>query len=336
MNANKAMTTIDPSNPAGRELLLDLVRWADILTESFTPRAMRGWGLTWEELHAVNPRLIMLSSCLMGQTGPLSEFAGFGNLAAAFAGFTPLCSWPDRAPAGPFGAYTDYVAPRFATAALLAALEERERTGVGQYVDVSQLEAGIHFLTPAFLQYGVSGRLWQADGNRDPQIAPHGVYPSTGEDQWIAIAAVDDAQWQALANLIGGDLADEARFDSLEGRLAAQDELDAAIAAWTEQRSANEAMQALQAAGVAAHAVQNSPELLADPQLAHRGHFAPLTHATLGESTVEGARMLFSRTPARRPTIAPLMGADNDMVLREILGYDDARIAEIAASGALQ
>ncbi len=336
MNANKAMTTIDPSNPAGRELLLDLVRWADILTESFTPRAMRGWGLTWEELHTVNSRLIMLSSCLMGQTGPLSEFAGFGNLAAAFAGFTPLCSWPDRAPAGPFGAYTDYVAPRFATAALLAALEERERTGVGQYVDVSQLEAGIHFLTPAFLQYGVSGRLWQADGNRDPQIAPHGVYPAAGEDQWVAIAAADDAQWQALANLIGGGQATDARFDSLEGRLAAQDELDAAIAAWTEQRPANEAMEALQAAGVAAHAVQNSPELLADPQLAHRGHFAPLMHATLGESTVEGARMLFSRTPARRPTIAPLMGADNEMVLREILGYDDARIAEIAASGALQ
>ena len=336
MNANKAMTTIDPSTPLGREVLLDLVRWADILTESFTPRAMRGWGLTWEELHAANPRLIMLSSCLMGQTGPLAEFAGFGNLAAAFAGFTPLSSWPDRAPAGPFGAYTDYVAPRFATAALLAALEERERSGVGQYIDVSQLEAGIHFLTPAFLQYGVSGRLWQANGNRDPQIAPHGAYPSTGEDQWVAIAAADDAQWTALAAVIGGGLAEDVRFTSLDGRLAAQDELDAAISAWTSQRTANEAMETLQTAGVAAHAVQNSPELTADPQLAHRRHFVQLSHAALGQSTVEGARMLFSRTPARRPTVAPLMGADNESVLRGILGYDDERIAEIAASGALQ
>ena len=336
MNANKAMTTIDPSTPLGRELMLDLVRWADILTESFTPRAMRGWGLTWEELHAVNPRLIMLSSCLMGQTGPLAEFAGFGNLAAAFAGFTPLAGWPDRAPAGPFGAYTDYVAPRFATPALLAALEERERSGVGQYIDVSQLEAALHFLTPAYLQYTVSGRLWQANGNRDPQIAPHGAYPSLGEDQWVAIAAADDAQWASLANVIGGGLAEDARFDSLEGRLAAQDELDAAISAWTSERAASEAMEALQAVGVAAHAVQNSPELMHDPQLAHRGHFVELAHAALDGSVVEGARVIFSRTLARRPAVAPLMGADNELVLREILGYDDERIAEIAASGALQ
>ena len=336
MNANKAMTTVDPSTPLGRELLLDLVRWADILTESFTPRAMRGWGLTWEELHAVNPRLIMLSSCLMGQTGPLAEFAGFGNLAAAFAGFTPLAGWPDRAPAGPFGAYTDYVAPRFATPALLAALEERERTGVGQYIDVSQLEAALHFLTPAYLHYAVSGRLWQANGNRDPQIAPHGAYPSAGEDQWVAIAAADDAQWASLAGVIGGGLPEDARFDSLEGRLAAQDELDKAISAWTSQHSAQEATEALQAVGVAAHAVQNSPELMRDPQLAHREHFVELEHATLEGSVVEGARVIFSRTPARRPAAAPLMGADNELVLREILGYDDERIAEIAASGALQ
>ncbi len=340
MNANKLMTTVDPANPAGRGLLLDLVRWADILTESFTPRAMRGWGLTWEELHAVNPRLIMLSSCLMGQTGPLAEFAGFGNLAAAFAGFTPLCSWPDRSPAGPFGAYTDYVAPRFATAALLAALEQRERSGVGQYIDVSQLEAGIHFLTPAFLQYGCSdspaGRVWKSDGNRDPQIAPHGVYPSSGEDQWVAVAAADDAQWSALAAVLGGGLAADERFASPAGRLAAQDELDAAVSAWSGQRSPGAATEALQAAGVAAHAVQNSPELAADPQLAHRRHFVPLTHASLGASTVEGARFLLSRTPARRPTAAPLMGADNDTVLRAVLGYDDEQIAAIAASGALQ
>ena len=336
MNANKLMTTVDPANPIGRELLLDLVRWADVLTESFTPRAMRGWGLTWEELHAVNPRLIMQSSCLMGQSGPLSDFAGYGTLAASIAGFTPLCGWADRAPAGPFGAYTDYVSPRFATATLLAALEERERTGVGQYIDMSQLEAGIHFLTPAFLQYGVSGRIWESDGNRDPHMAPHGVYRSSGDDQWVAIAAANDAQWSALAAAIGGGLAEDARFGSLDGRLAAQDELDAAISAWTSERTPNEAMEALQAAGVAAHAVQNSPELMLDPQLAHRGHLVQVTHAAQGASTVEGARAVLSRTPARRPTVAPLMGADNQMVLRDLLGYDDERIVEVVASGALQ
>ncbi len=314
MNAGKRMITIDPSNPQGRELILDLVRWADVLTESFTPRAMRGWDLSWETLREVNPRLIMMSSCLMGQSGPLAEFAGFGNLAAAFAGFTPLCGWRDRAPAGPFGAYTDYVAPRFASAALLAALDERDRSGRGQYIDVSQLEVAIHFLTPAFLQYRLTGESWRANGNEDPQMSPHGVYPSAGDDRWIAVACRDDADRARLAAVLNGE----------------------PLEAWTAARSAEDAMHALQAAGVPAHAVQDSAACFADPQLRHRNHFVELTHPTHGASVVEGARIVFGRTPAARPQAAPTMGADNDAVLRTLLGYADERIVELAASGALQ
>ena len=314
MNAGKRMITIDPANPEGRELILDLVRWADVVTESFTPRAMRGWDLTWETIHAVNPRAIMMSSCLMGQSGPLAEFAGFGNLAAAFAGFTPLCGWPDRAPAGPFGAYTDYVAPRFASAALLAALDERDRTGRGQYIDVSQMEAAIHFLTPTLLQYHLTGRTWTPNGNDDPQMSPHGVFPSEGDDRWVAIACRDDAERAALESVLNGQALEE----------------------WTVARSNEEAMNALQAAGVPAHAVQDSAACFADPQLQHRNHFVELAHPTQGKSVVEGARILFSRTPAGRPQVAPTMGADNDAVLRELLGYSDERIVELVASGALQ
>ena len=314
MNAGKRMVTVDPANPQGRELLLDLVRWADIVTESFTPRAMRGWDLTWETLREVNPRLIMLSSCLMGQSGPLAEFAGFGNLAAAFAGFTPLCGWPDRSPAGPFGAYTDYVAPRFASAALLAALHERERTGRGQYIDVSQMEAAIHFLTPALLQYHLTGRHWQAQGNDDPQMPLHGVYPSQGDDRWVAVACRDDADVERLNAVLNGE--------DLE--------------AWTSARTPAEAMETLQAAAVPAHAVQDSAACFADPQLQHRNHFAELTHPTQGKAVVEAARVVMSRTPAGRPTVAPTMGADNDHVLYDLLGYGDERIIELASSGALQ
>ena len=317
MNANKRMTTVDPANPAGRELLLDLVRWADVVTESFTPRAMRGWNLTWDTIHEVNPRVIMMSSCLMGQDGPLAEFAGFGNLAAAFAGFTPLCGWPDRSPAGPFGAYTDYVAPRFATAALLAALEERERTGRGQYIDVSQMEAAIHFLTPALLEYHLKRTVWSPFGNADPQMSPHGVYPSAGVDQWVAIACRDEADREQLASVVG-DLTDEA------------------ISAWTETRSPEEATDALQALGVPAHGVQTSAHLAMDPQLAHRGHLVEMRHPTQDHSVVEGARIVMSRTPARAPTVAPTMGADSDTVLRELLGYSDEQVVELVASGALQ
>lgn len=314
MNAGKQMMTVDPANPQGRELILDLVRWADVITESFTPRAMRGWDLTWETIHEVNPRAIMMSSCLMGQNGPLAEFAGFGNLAAAFAGFTPLCGWPDRSPAGPFGAYTDYVAPRFASAALLAALDERDRTGQGQYVDVSQMEAAIHFLTPAFLQYRLTGEKWLADGNNDPDMSPHGVFPSEGDDQWVAIACRNDADRAALDSVLNGQALEE----------------------WTASRSNEEAMNTLQAAGVPAHAVQDSAACFADPQLQHRNHFAELDHPTQGKSVVEAARIVFSRTPASRPRVAPTMGADNDTVLRDLLGYTDEQIIELAASGALQ
>ncbi len=314
MNAGKRMMTVDPAKPQGRELILDLVRWADVVTESFTPRAMRGWNLTWETIHEVNPRAIMMSSCLMGQDGPLAEFAGFGNLAAAFAGFTPLCGWPDRSPAGPFGAYTDYVAPRFASAALLAALDERDRTGQGQYIDVSQMEAAIHFLTPAFLQYRLTGEKWLADGNNDPYMSPHGVFPSEGEDQWVAIACRNDADRAALESVLNG----------------------AALEDWTAARTADDAMNTLQAAGVPAHAVQDSAACFADPQLQHRNHFVELEHPTQGRSVVEGARIVFGRSPAGRPQVAPTMGADNDHVLREILGYTDNQIVELVASGALQ
>ncbi len=314
MNAGKRMITVDPANPEGRELILDLVRWADIVTESFTPRAMRGWDLTWDTIHEVNPRAIMMSSCLMGQDGPLSEFAGFGNLAAAFAGFTPLCGWPDRSPAGPFGAYTDYVAPRFASAALLAALHERDRTGRGQYIDVSQMEAAIHFLTPAFLLYRLTGEKWQANGNSDPDMSPHGVFACEGDDRWVAIACRDDADRAALETVLNGQTLED----------------------WTAARSTQDAMSALIAAGVPAHAVQDSAACFADPQLQHRNHFVELAHPTQGRSVVEGARIVFDRTPAARPAVAPTMGADNDAVLRDLLGYSDERIVNLAASGALQ
>ena len=314
MNAGKQMITVDPANPEGRELILDLVRWADIVTESFTPRAMRGWDLTWHTIHEVNPRAIMMSSCLMGQDGPLAEFAGFGNLAAAFAGFTPLCGWPDRSPAGPFGAYTDYVAPRFASAALLAALHERDRTGRGQYIDVSQMEAAIHFLTPAFLLYRLTGEKWQANGNDDPDMSPHGVFACQGDDRWLALACRDDADRAALDAVLDGKT----------------------LADWTAARSPEDAMSALIAAGVPAHAVQDSAACFADPQLRHRNHFVELAHPTQGKSVVEGARIVFDRTPSARPTVAPTMGADNDAVLRDLLGYSDERIVNLAASGALQ
>jgi crotonobetainyl-CoA:carnitine CoA-transferase CaiB-like acyl-CoA transferase len=329
--------TLDLSKPGGRAIVLDLVRWADVVTESFSPNVMRAWGLDYESLRQVKPDLIMLSTCLMGQTGPLSTFAGFGNLAAAISGFYNLAGWPDCAPAGPFGAYTDTVAPRFTAAAILAALDYRRRTGQGQYIDQSQAESTLHFLAPAILDYTVNDRVQERVGNRDPAMAPHGAYPAAGEDCWIAITVGNDQQWQALcAVLERPDLLHDERFTTPEARLAHQDALDTIVAAWTTSREAPVAEVVLQMRGVPASALQNSRELCDDPQLAHRGHLVRLAHPILGTTIVEGSRFRLSRTPAKIDCAAPTLGGDNHYVLETILGYSEERIAELVIEGALE
>ena len=198
MNTGKLPITLNMSKAQSKEVILDLVRWADVVTESFSPRAMKAWGLDYAALRQVKPDIIMLSTCLMGQTGPLAKFAGFGNLAAAISGFFDPTGWPDRAPAGPFGAYTDYIAPWYNAAAILTALEYKRRTGQGQHIDLSQAEASLHFMAPALLDYTANGTVQSRAGNDDRNYAPHGVYPAAGNDAWIAVATQTEAQWQAL------------------------------------------------------------------------------------------------------------------------------------------
>jgi crotonobetainyl-CoA:carnitine CoA-transferase CaiB-like acyl-CoA transferase len=273
----------------------------------------------------------------MGQTGPLARFAGYGNLAAAISGFSNLGGWPDRPPAGPFSAYTDYVSPRFIAIAILAALDHRRRTGEGQYVDLAQGEASLHFLAPALLDYEVNGRVASRIGNRDRAHAPHGVYAAAGEDRWVAIAVTSDAEWEALCTVMERpDVARDPRLRDAAGRRACADELDDLVAAWTATRDASAVEAALQAHAIPAHVVQTSRDLVRDPQLLHRRHFVSVTHPMGGTTVVEGSRFVLSRTPAVVADAAPSYGRDNDVVLREILGYDDDAITALVEAGALE
>jgi crotonobetainyl-CoA:carnitine CoA-transferase CaiB-like acyl-CoA transferase len=330
-NAGKLGLDLDLTRPTARDVCLDLVRWADVVVESFSAGALERMGIGYERMRAVNPGIILLSSCLPGQTGTL-DMPGLGNLTTALFGFTSTSRWPGRPAAGPFGAYTDIVSPRFGIAAVLAALQHRRRTGEGQHLDLSQAEASLHLQAAALLDAEVNGRALPARGNRDSTMAPHGVYPAAGEDRWVAIACTDDAAWWRLAGRAG---LDDAAHWPLEQRLARQDELDARLAAWTAERDPVEVQDELQAIGVAAHQVQNSAECLADPQLAHRGHYVRVEHPILGPVTVEGPRFWLSRTPGATVRPGPTYGQDADRVLRHLLGYDEARIAELTASGAL-
>ncbi len=333
-NAGKLGIAIDLGNPRAREVVLDLVRWADVVTESFSPKAMRKWGLDYDSLRSIRPDIIMLSTCLFGQTGPLRQIAGFGNMAAAIAGFSNLAGWPDRAATGVFGAYTDYIAPRYTAIAVLAALEHRRRTGEGQYIDQAQAESAMHFLTPAILEYSVNHREPQRAGNADPDMAPHGIYPAAGDDQWVAIVCRNDSQWRSLCEAMGAaEMAGDSRFATMEDRIANHAGLDAIIAAWTASRGAPEIEASLQARGVPAYQVQNSAQAWQDPQFKHRGHFVEIEHQTLGRTTVEGPRAHLSRTPGKVRRAAPSLGRDNQYVLERLLGYDPDRISDLAVAG---
>jgi benzylsuccinate CoA-transferase BbsF subunit len=339
-NAGKFGISLDLANPAAREVVHDLVRWADVVTESFSPKAMRAWGFDYESLRKVNPKIIMLSSCLMGQTGPLAKIAGFGNMAAAIVGFHNLTGWPDRPPAGVFGAYTDYVSPRFSAIAILAALDHRRRTGQGQYIDQSQAECAIHFLGPAILDYTVNGRIGERVGNTDPVCSPHGVYQTAQQDQdddnWVAIVCRDDNDWRRFCSAMKNQsLASDQRFATADGRRKHRDAIDSSIAEWTRTLDAAAIETLLQSHNVPSHQVQNSAAAYRDPQLMHRAHFVPLRHPTLDKFTVEGPRAKLSRTPASVRRSAPTLGQDNQQVLEKILGYNENKISELATSGAL-
>lgn len=334
MNMNKQMITLDLTHPGSRRAVHDLVRWADVVCESFSPGAMQRFGYDYERLKAIRPDVIMLSTSLMGQTGPMSQFAGFGNLAAAIAGFYDLTGWPDRSPAGPFSAYTDYIAPRFNAISMLAALEYRRKTGQGQHIDMSQAEAAMHFLAPAVLEYTATGRVAGRRGNDDPNMSPHGVYPAEGEDRWIAIACIDDECWAALCRTIGALRPLQARYATVRERLQAADELNAIIADWTARQPAEAIEAALQAQGVAASVVQTSNALLRDPQLAHLGHFARAANGGR-QGLVEFSASRLSLTPAQMDDRLPGLGRDLEYVFSEILGYDEDTFADLIVSGAL-
>ncbi|HEY6599347.1 MAG TPA: CoA transferase, partial [Pseudomonadales bacterium] len=319
INAGKHSLELDPGTPDGKATILELVDWADIVVESFSPKAMRKWGLDYTSLAARKPDLIMLSTCLFGQTGPYSTMAGYGTMGAALGGLALPTGEPGREPCGPFGPYTDYVAPRFSVVAMLAALHQLDCTGEGQHIDQSQAESAMHYLSLAVARASVSGDAPDRLGNADPAMSPHDVYRCDGADQWIAIAVRGDADWRALVDTIGTTQLSALRGADAAARRAAATTIDAAITQWTSTQNAVDVEQRLQAAGVPSHAVMNAALVRDDAHLAHREHFVQTRHAQLGDVYVESVGYRFSGMRARVGAV-PSLGGDTDWVMREILG----------------
>jgi crotonobetainyl-CoA:carnitine CoA-transferase CaiB-like acyl-CoA transferase len=335
-NQSKLGLALDLQNPRSREVAYRLVDWADVVVESFVPGVATRFGLDWASLSARKPGLVMLSSCMRGQTGPERGYTGFGMQGAALAGFVALTGWPDRMPSGPWGAYTDFIAPRFSLAALGAALHHRDETGEGQYIDLSQTEAALHFLEPMLLDYLVNGRLAGLAGMTSERACPHGVFRTAGKERYVAVAVETAAQWRALRGAVPGLAAfSDPALDALPARIAAKERLEAPLAAWLAAQEPFACARRLREAGVPAYVSLNAPDLHGDPQLSHRNFFVKLDHPNVGPAHYDGPVTLFSGTPAVVRSAGPAVGQHSFEVMTRILGYDEDAIADLAAEGVL-
>jgi crotonobetainyl-CoA:carnitine CoA-transferase CaiB-like acyl-CoA transferase len=333
-NAGKRGVTLDLKQPRGVELALQLVKTADVVIESFPAGTLARRGLGQDALRRARPDLVILSSCNQGQTGPHAQHPGYGSQLTALAGFNELLGEPGRTPVILYGPYIDYIAVGYGVIAILAALERRRRTGQGCVIDLSQYEAGLQFLAPALLEHAANGTVPTRDANHDRVAVPHGVYPSQGDDRWIALSIWTDDEWARFREVLGDpEWSRDGALGRADGRRAREAELDARIGDWTKTRTRDEAIGALRARGLSAAPVESVGELLEDPQLAHRGVWRRAPHAGLGEVGLMAPPFALSDTPARADRAGPTLGEHNEEVFKGLLGLSADEYASLAADG---
>ena len=336
LNANKDSVSLNLKHPEALALARKLVTWADVLCENYAPGVMEKFGLDYENLQKLNPRLVMASGCLFGQTGPQRRYPGFGAQGSAISGFNHITGWPDGPAIGPYGTITDSLAPRFVALSIAAALWRRSRTGEGECVDVSQIETAVYCLSELVTRYSATGEVLARRGNRSDQAVPHGVYPCAGQDRWIAIEVGGDIDWRSLVAEMGSpSWATSEKLSTEAGRWESAEALDAHIGEWTQAQDATVLMHRLQGVGVAAGVVQTFPDLLQDPQLAHREHWVRLTHSNLGPLDFERSGFRFSGGSGRFDRPGPNLGEHNREVFTGILGLGESALAELVAQGAI-
>jgi benzylsuccinate CoA-transferase BbsF subunit len=337
-SANMMSVSLNMGHPRGIGLAKELVAQADVVMENFTPGIMDRWGLGYEELKKVKSDIIMVRQNGFGMGGPYRNLAAFGMTLAATAGIPNFIGWPDRGPLPVgVGAYTDCISPRLASAAVIAALDYRDRTGKGQLLDLAQYETALYFFLPGVMDYAINGREPKRNGNACPYAAPHGVYACKGVDRWCAIAVLNDDQWASLCNVLGKpEYVPDSRFDTMVHRKAHEKELDALIEGWTIERTPEEVMTVLQIAGIPAGIVENPGDVFSDPQLRHRGLFWPINHSEIGLFNHLGASFQMSETPAQPRTPSPLLGEHNEYVLTKILGKSDEEFLDLLTAGVLE
>ncbi len=334
-SCDKRSFTGNVRTAAGREALLRLVAISDVLVENNVPETVDKLGLTYEELSAVNPRLIVVRMPGFGLTGPYRDYRCWGNHLEAMAGHLLVRCYPDATPDAAGETYAcDSIAGITAALAAAMALRHRARTGEGQLVEVPQIEAFAGLMGRELLDRQMSGREATGIANDHLTHAPHGAYPCAGDDRWIAIDVGDDDGWRALCDVLGApQLARDARFETRASRLTHRRALDALLAQRTRAHDRDALFASLQAAGVAAAPVQDDADAFHCPQLRARGFFQPLTRADIGTYDYPGLLFRWDDTPNGHHRAPPRLGEDNAYVYRELLGYSEREYTELLASG---
>ena len=342
-NVEKLGVTLDMRKPKAKRILADLISVSDAVAENFSKGVMARWGFSYADMAAIKPDIIYVSNSGFGHAGPYSEFKTWGPIVQAVSGLTHQSGLPDMPPAGWGYSYMNHTGGYLMAIAMLMALYHRHRTGEGQWVDMSCTDGAAALNGPAILDYTVNGvparRPGSPHSNRSeyPRMAPHGIYRCAGEDNWVAIAARDGADWRALCQVLRlDDLAADDSLASLDGRIERQDEIDARIEARTETRSHMEITESLQAAGVPAGAVQRPKERVDDdPNTRAWNLFPSVRHPEIGEIRVDGMPIRLSETPARIERGAPTLGRHNSAVFGGVMGMDADTLGALEREGVI-
>jgi benzylsuccinate CoA-transferase BbsF subunit len=335
-NAGKYGITLNLNHPRGIDIAKKIIARSDIVSENFRGGRMAKWGLGYADLKKIKPDIIMLSASMYGQTGSYATHGGTGGTLIAQCGISNLTGYPEGAPTQPCWVYSDFFIPKMAVLAIMAALDYRRRTGDGQYIDFSQLEAAMHLVVPAILENEVNGRELVRAGNRSDYAAPHGVFRCKGDFHWCAISVSSDDEWHRLCYVMAQpELIQNPKYATLADRLNNVDELESIIEKWTQSYTPQEVMKLLQAAGIPAGVVQNGEDLDGDPQLKSRGYYWDIPHPILGKFSYSGMPAKFSQTPYHMRR-SPCFGEHNEYVYTQLLGISDEEFIELLKDGVFE
>jgi benzylsuccinate CoA-transferase BbsF subunit len=312
------------------EIVKELIKQSDVVVDNFATGVMDNLGLSYDDLKQIKPDIIVASISGFGHSGPQKKYMGYGPAMAPVSGLSSLTGYQGGSPQEVGISYGDPNSGIHAAAAVCAALVARQRTGQGQYIDVSLFEAVAALVSEGWMDYVMNGTQPERDGNHDPIMAPHNCFRCAGEDAWVSIACGSDAEWQALCQAMGQpQLARDARFATAPDRKANEDELEKLLTAWTSQRDRWAITQMLQETGVAAFPAMSASDLAEDKNLEARGAFSRLPHPEVGARLHMGIPWLLAESPNGVRAPAPLLGQHTDEVMRDVLGYTPEEIARL-------